>query len=348
MSNAKRVNLALQGGGAHGAFGWGVLDYLLEDGRIAFDGVSATSAGAMNAAVMAYGMSQGGPDLAREKLESFWRAVSRAGGLLSIGTGPALDQFKDAADAASWAGFAWLDAMTRASTPYDFNPFNLNPLRDILEDLVDFDALRACPHTNLFVCATNVRTGKAKIFKTRNINSDVVLASACLPLLYQAVEIDGEHYWDGGFMGNPSLWPLFYSAESRDIVVVHLNPMERPALPVRPAEIANRINEISFNSSLLKEMRAIAFVQRLISQDMLRDEHKHRYRHVLFHSIRCDKSLRDLSVASKYNTNWAFLQDLRDRGREVARNWLDASWSAINERSTVDLQAEFLEGEGDS
>jgi len=343
MSNRKTVNLALQGGGAHGAFGWGVLDYLLEDGRVDFEGITATSAGAMNAVVMAHGLSCGGPDFAREKLEEFWREVSRAGGWLSVSGAPAPAYYEDLANATSWSTFALMDVLTRTFSPYDYNPFDVNPLRDVLEKVVDFDQLQKCQKTKLFVCATNVETGRVKVFHTENIHADAVLASACLPFLFQAVEIDGETFWDGGYMGNPSLWPLFYHTRARDIVSVHLNPIERPGVPKRPSEIMNRVNEISFNSSLIKEMRSIAFVQRLIEQDMLKDEYKRLFKDVLFHSIRCDETLRDLSIASKFNTNWAFLESLRDRGRELAQRWLDEAFDDLNVRGTIDLHGEFLE-----
>ncbi len=366
MAAKKPINLALQGGGAHGAYAWGVMDRLLEDGRLDFIGVSATSAGAMNAAAYAHGYYQGGPkhsvENARQALHDFWEAVSRIKERFGVFDppwaqhaveGPAPEEWKDVpffeAFMSFWEpahAFAYsaMETFTRTVSPYDFNPLQINPLRDILDEQIDFDALRQCRHTKLFVSATNVRTGKVKVFRTQEMTRDIVLASACLPFLYQAVEIDGEAYWDGGYMGNPSLWPLFYDVDTRDILVVHLNPIEREEIPVRSSEIMNRINEISFNTALLKEMRAVAFVQKLLREDWIKDEKKGELRDILFHAIRADQSLKDFSLASKYNTQWTFLTNLRDRGRDAASEWLEKNAKDIGKRSSVDLHAEFLDG----
>ena len=258
----KRVNLALQGGGAHGAFGWGVLDKLAEDGRLEIEGLSATSAGSMNAAVYAHGKMNGGE---RDALMS----------------------------------------------PYQFNPFDLNPLRDLIARTVDFEAIHACRCVALFICATNVRTGQPRIFANEEITLDAVMASACLPLLFQAVKIDGEHYWDGGYMGNPALYPLFYNTESCDVVIVHINPIVRPQLPTSAPEIQNRLNEIAFNSSLLRELRAVAFVNKLLDEGWLKDECRGRLKQILIHSIRSDETMCKLPPASKFNIDWRFLCELR-------------------------------------
>ncbi|MEM8986893.1 MAG: patatin-like phospholipase family protein [Pseudomonadota bacterium] len=342
-THQKPVNLGLQGGGAHGAFAWGVLDYLLEDGRLHFAGLTATSAGAMNAVAYAYGFVKGGRDGARESLETFWRAVARAGGWYKPAAQFPFNAMPSGWLDHEWATYAALETITRTVSPYDFNPFNFNPLRDVLEAVIDFDELHHCTQTKLFITATNVRSGKAKVFRTNEVTIDVVLASACLPYLFQAVEIDGEYYWDGGYMGNPSLWPLFYDVDASDLVVVHLNPMYREEIPKRPSEILNRINEISFNASLLKEMRSIAFVQKLLHQGLLKEEYTDKYRDIRFHSIRADKVLGDLSVASKFNTGITFFEELRDRGREAAAAWLDENYNAIGNRSSVELHAEFLD-----
>ena len=319
----KRVNLALQGGGAHGAFGWGVLDRIAEDGRLEVEGLSAASAGSINAVVYAQGLMTGGNDGARAALEKFWQAVSEAG--------------RPYAPAAMI-----LQSLTGMFSPYQFNPFNVNPLREVLEKSVDMQAVRACDCVELFVCATNVRNGQPRIFSTRELTLDMVLASACVPSMFQAVEVAGEHYWDGGYMGNPPLYPLIYNTKSRDIVIVHINPMVRPQLPTSAHEIQNRLNEITFNSSLIREFRAIAFVTKLIEQGWLKDEHRDKLKHVLIHSIRSDELMCDLGVASKLDTRWEFLCDLRDRGRAAAAAWLDRTHAHIGERSTVDLRAEFL------
>jgi len=319
----KRVNLAMQGGGAHGAFGWGVLDKLAEDGRLDIEGLSASSSGSMNAVVYADGRTRGGQDGAREALEKFWRNISSAGAMFSFG----LQLFQP---------------LTGAFSPYQFNPFGFNPLRDLLQKSVDLEAVHACTCVELFICATNVRTGQPRIFRNQEVTLDVVMASACLPTLFQAVEVKGEHYWDGGYMGNPALYPLIYNTQSRDIVIVHINPIVRPQLPTTAAEIQNRLNEITFNSSLLRELRAISFVTKLIEQGWLKDEYRERLKRVLIHSILADGVMSGLSAASKLNSDWKFLCDLRDRGRAAAARWLEANFDHLGHHSTVDLQSEFL------
>ena len=338
----RSVNLALQGGGAHGAYTWGVLDKLLEDGRLDIDGLSGTSAGSLNAVILAHGQMTGGTDGAREALENFWRRIAEAGSIY----GP-VKRLPWETWFAGWnmdenLFFNMFDSMTRMVSPYQFNPFDVNPLRDILSDTVDFEALAYCEVVKLFLSATNVRTGKVKVFHTKDVTLDVVMASACLPMLFKAVEIDGDHFWDGGYMGNPALFPFFYHTDTRDVLIVHINPIEREDVPKRPSDIHNRINEITFNSSLIKELRAISFVQKLLNEGWLRDEFKHRLKNVLVHSIRADRALADLSVASKFNTDWDFLRNLRDRGRETAARWLKGHFDCVGRRSTVDLRREFL------
>jgi NTE family protein len=342
----KTVNLALQGGGAHGAFAWGVIDALIEDGRIAIEGVSGTSAGAMNAAVYAYGNMQGGPDGARQALHDFWRDMAFAGDLFSPVRQLPWENWLGPYSMNASATYHAFDSMTRMFSPYEWNPLNVNPLRDIVERSVDFEALHECASTKLFISATNVRTGKVKIFTNEDVTLDAVMASACLPFLYKAVEIDGEHYWDGGYMGNPALFPFFYRCESRDVMIVHINPMERDALPMSAPDIMNRINEISFNSSLVRELRAIDFVGRLLDEEWLKDEYRDRLKRILVHSIRSDQALEDLSVASKFDLSWHFLQDLRDRGRGEAKNWLERHFDRLGETSTVNLKSEYLAGSG--
>jgi NTE family protein len=323
QGGTKRVNLALQGGGSHGAFGWGVLDGLAEDGRLDIAGVSAASAGSINAVVYAQGRMNGGNDGARAALEKFWKGISEAGRFYA----PAA---------------MFLQPLTGLLSPYQFNPFDLNPLRDVLAQNVDMEAVRACDQLELFVCATNVRSGQPRVFTARELTLDMVLASACVPHLFRAVEVEGEAYWDGGYMGNPPIYPLIYNTQSRDIVIVHINPIVRPQLPTTPAEIHNRLTEIAFNSSLIREFRAIAFVTKLIEQEWLKDEHRDKLKHVLIHSIRADDVMCDLSAASKLNTDWQFLCELRDRGRAAAAAWLERTYPHIGERSTVDLRREFL------
>ncbi|KVN88810.1 alpha/beta hydrolase [Burkholderia ubonensis] len=335
----KPVALALQGGGMHGAFTWGVLDRLLEDGRLSIEGVSATSAGAMNAAVLAHGLLQGGEAAARGALHDFWRAVAESAeqynplhwmpwlkGTHSFG----LDHSPL---------YAFADMVLRIFSPYQFNPHNLNPLREVLERHVDFDGLRKrCP-IGLYLSATNVETGKIRIFSGDDVCAEAVLASACVPTLFQAITIDGQHYWDGGYMGNPAIYPLIYHCDTQDVVIVHINPLVRPGVPVTAADILNRINEISFNSSLMREMRAIAFVTELIQQGKLaRGEMKE----MRIHSIRSDEAMCALSVSSKYNADWDFLCGLRDNGRREAHAWLAENYRHVGERSSIDIRKEFL------
>lgn len=341
-ANQKSVNLALQGGGAHGAFAWGVLDKIIEDGRLDISAISATSAGAMNAVVMAYGVSIGGMAGAREKLHEFWREISRAGELYSpVRTSPWekwLAAYGFSTEIAP--AFMAFQSMTHLFSPYQLNPFDFNPLKDVLQQVVDFERLSKCNRaTRLFLSATNVRTGKIKVFENAQMSVDAVLASACLPYVFKAVEIDGEAYWDGGYMGNPAIFPLIYNKGSKDVVIVHINPIERKKLPRTAPEIFDRINEISFNSSLMREMRTIEFVTRLIDDGAL-DESK--YSRMRIHSIRDDAEMVQLGVATKLNPDWDFLCRLRDVGRKRAAEWLDSNLDAVGQRSSIDLADVFL------
>ena len=336
-NDPKIINMALQGGGAHGAFGWGVMDKFLEDGRVEIEGLSGTSAGSMNAVVYAYGKLKGN-DGARQALHDFWKAISDAGQKFAIkkmpwdvGTVQKENPLQD-----------MMKSMMSVLSPYQMNPMNYNPLREVLEQQVDFEELERSKLTKLFICATNVRTGKVKIFHTPEITAKVVLASACLPQVFQAVEIDGEHYWDGGYMGNPVLYPLFYYTDSRDVVILHINPIERPGPPTTSGDIANRLNEITFNSSLIKELRSVYFVQQLLDNGWIKDEHRDKLKYVLIHSVRADNAMSDLSSASKMSSDWTFLTMLRDRGRALATEWLQHNFEHLGVRSTVDLKKEFL------
>jgi NTE family protein len=337
----KRINLALQGGGAHGALSWGVLDRLLEDERLEIEAVSGSSAGAVNAAALAYGLHVDGRNGARAKLDEMWEMLSAAGDFYSPVRRTPYEMATGDFNLDDSPFYQFFDFFTRVYSPYQFNPFDINPLRDVLARLVDFDELRCCKKTKLFLSATNVRTGKAHVFETPDVTIDAVLASACLPTLYKAVEIDGEHYWDGGYMGNPVLFPFFYAARSSDVLIVHVNPLERDKLPYTAPEILNRINEISFNASLLRELRAIAFVQKLLDEGWLKDEYRDRLRNMRLHSIRSDEVVADLSVASKFNLDWKFLTALKARGRGLADAWLANNYAAIGVRSSVDIRAMF-------
>jgi NTE family protein len=311
MVQTKTVNLALQGGGAHGAFTWGVLDRLLEDSRFQIDGVSATSAGAMNAVVLAHGLTVGGREVAKDALANFWRKISESTSK-SIFHRSWLDRLANNHSLEHSPAYIFFDYLTRVLSPYQFNPLNYNPLKSILEEVVDFEELRRQCAIKLFVCATNVRTGKARVFTNDEICVMRVLASACVPFIYQAVEIDGEHYWDGGYMGNPALFPLIYGCDSRDIIVIHVNPTERLDIPKTAPEIMSRISEISFNSSLFREMRAIAFVTKLIDDIKVTDKGLKR---MLIHAIDADDVMQGLEVTSKLNAHWGFLMYAPNRPR---------------------------------
>src|SRR5437588_2595199 len=261
----KKINLALQGGGAHGAFTWGVLDGLIEDGRMEIEGISGTSAGAVNAVMVADGLARGGPREACKRLADFWRAASLNGDLPAIERTVIERLFSFLPLEGSPVG-AWFDALSRFWSPYDVNPLNLNPLRDVITRFVDFAVLRSFAGPPLFISATNVHTGRLRVFTREAITADVVMASACLPMLFQAVEIDGVPYWDGGYMANPAVFPFFRTTATEDVLLVQINPVERHMTPRSQSEIVNRVNEITFNSSLLAEYRAIDFVIRLIDQ----------------------------------------------------------------------------------
>lgn len=338
----KPVNLALQGGGVHGAFTWGVLDKLLEDDRLAPDAISATSAGSMNAVVMAWGVSQGGRDGGRAKLAEFWRKVSETGERWNPIRPDLMLPF---ADGTSWPldlspAYLMFQAVTHTFSPYQLNPLDVNPLRDILEEVVDFEQLRRCPFaTRVFLCATNVRTGKIKVFNNAELTSSAVLASSCLPYIFKAVEVDGEYYWDGGFMGNPAIFPLIYEGASSDVIIVHINPMVDDRLPTTAPEIFDRMNEISFNSSLMREMRAVAFVSRLIDQERLDTG---RYQRMLVHAISDDDEMRKHGAWSKLNPDWAFISHLFEAGRAAANRFLTDHVDKVGERSSVDIVATYL------
>ncbi|MEJ6022349.1 patatin-like phospholipase family protein [Ramlibacter sp. PS4R-6] len=338
-SRTKAVNLALQGGGAHGAFAWGVLDRLLEDGRIAFEGISATSAGAMNATVLAWGFTHGGRDGARESLAAFWQGVSESGMKYSPYRGMPWSAHTHDFSLERSGNFVFMEMATRLFSPYQLNPWNFNPLREVLEAHVDFERLRRESSVKLFLAATNVETCKVRIFKANEITPDAVLASACLPFLFQAVEIEGQFYWDGGFLGNPAIFPLIYECDSQDVVIVHLNPIVREGCPRTASDIMNRMNEVSFNSSLMREMRAIAFVTALIDKGQLSDR---EFKRMHIHSIRADEEMVQHDASSKFNPEWGFLTHLRDQGRAHADEWLDRHFACIGRESSVDIRAEFL------
>ncbi len=335
------VSLALQGGGAHGAFQWGVLDRLLEDDRLDIRAVTAASAGAMNATALISGLETGGAPAARARLDLLWREVNLSGGRNVFGD----SSIWSAALTPGWLKDTslWRTAENAAlsMSPYHFNPFNLNPLKRVLDTAIDFEAVRASS-IRLFVAATAVRQGRARLFENAEMTDQVLLASACLPHLFQAVEIDGEPHWDGGYLANPALWPLFYADTPDDILLLPLNPFAREEAPRAAGEIMDRLNEIVFNAPLVAELRAVAFVQDLIAEGRLKRTGEDRYRGLLMHAIEPGPWLGALSLGSKFNTEWSFLTDLKARGRDAAGAWLEQCFDAVGQRSSVDIRARFL------
>jgi len=340
MTAAKKINLALQGGGAHGAFTWGVLDSLLADGRIEIEGISGASSGAINAVMLADGLARGGPAEARKRLADLWRAVSANGGLPELQR-QVVDRLLAFLPFEDSPAQAWFDAVSRFWSPYDVNPLNINPLKDLIERFVDFDALRASGSLKLFVSATNVFTGRLRVFPRETITAEVIMASACLPMVFQAVEIEGIPYWDGGYMGNPAIFPFFRTTATEDVLIVQINPLEQHKTPRAQSEIMNRINEITFNSSLIAEYRAIDFVTRLIDQGQLpRGQGAGEYRRINVHRIALDNSFKQLTADSKLDSDFEFFELLRNGGQRAAQDFLSKHFDDLGVRSTVDLRAE--------
>lgn len=332
------IDLALQGGGSHGAFTWGVLDRLLEDNSLQLSAISGTSAGAMNAAVLATGHTKGGREGARLALHNFWRDISQAGAIFSPLPGSTTATVNNPFAIENTLGYQWASSFFRSFSPYEFNPLNLNPLREVVEKHVDPQALRGC-EIKLFITATRVHTGQARVFTAQDLSVDAVLASACLPFLFQAVEIDGEPYWDGGYTGNPAIFPLIYDSQAMDVLLVRINPLVRKGTPTRTMDILDRVSEISFNASLISEMRAIAFVSRLLREERL---DVGRYKDLRLHMVGDDEHLPTLAPSSKFNTDWAFLEDLFEHGRRAASAWLVAHRDDVGKKSSLNLEATFL------
>jgi NTE family protein len=341
------VNLALQGGGSHGAFTWGVLDALLEDGRLGFEGISGTSAGAMNAVALAHGFAQAHDKLradpreaAREALAAFWNGVVEMGALSEAQRAPFdLLMGRGGAAAAGWA-HAMSNFWSGALSPYQSNPFDINPLRHFLERQIDFSALARLTSLKVFVVATRVCTGQAEVFSGARLSVDAVMASACLPLAFKAVEIEGDHFWDGGYSGNPAIHPLIYECHSRDVLLVQINPIKRDQLPTDSARIMDRINEVTFNAGLIAEMRAIDFVKRLLAEGRLDPAH---YKDVLLHRIDGGEALEAFAASTKSSISASLIHSLRDLGRAQAQAWLQQHYGALGVRATVDIKKDYLD-----
>jgi NTE family protein len=330
----KIVDLALRGGGSHGAFTWGVLDRLLEESRLEFEGITGTSAGAVNAVVLVDGLTAGGREGARGAPRAYWQKLS----VLSAKS-PLAPSFIDKANPAfglEHSLFTFMEPTIYFASPYQLNPFDFNPLRDLLAQTINFDRVRKQSAVKLFLCATNVQTAKVKIFHGKDIEVSHLLASTCLPLLMQAVEVDGEFYWDGGYSGNPAVFPLLYDCETPDILMVHITPAERPGVPTTSPAIMNRMQEISFNTALIREMRTIAFLNKQIDDGRLGG------RRLLVHLIEAEDLIRGFSWSSRLNSDWKFLLHLHEMDRVRADQWLAANFDRIGQDSTVDLYEKYF------
>jgi NTE family protein len=339
-STAKKINLALQGGGSHGAFTWGVLDHLLADGRLEITGISGASAGALNAVMVADGLARGGPEEARKRLAAFWRATSTGGDLPPIQRA-ITDRMFSLMPFASTPIQNWFEAMAHYFSPYELNPLNINPLSDLISRFVDFDAIRSNTDLALYISATNVHTGRLRIFTNEKITADVVMASAALPFLFRAVEIDGVPYWDGGYMGNPAIFPFLHATEAEDVLVVQINPVSRVTTPKTSGEIINRLNEITFNSALISELRTMDFVNQLIDDGRLpRGLGNDQYRRLNVHRIDLGALGNRLAASSKMKTDFEFFELLHRAGMRAAKKFLDTHFDDIGRKSTIDLAAE--------
>jgi NTE family protein len=331
------IDLALQGGGSHGAFTWGVLDRLIEEPWLQIEAISGTSAGAMNAAVMADGWTQGGAEGARAALDHYWRRVSRAAALSPLQRSP-LDRLMGRWTLDTSPAYVAMDLMARVLSPYDLNPLGLNPLRSILAETIDFERLARAP-IKLFITATNVRTGRGHIFRNGEITPEVLLASSCLPTMFQAIEIDGESYWDGGYVGNPTLTPLVRESDAHDTILVQINPRERPTPPRTASEILNRLNEISFNSPLMKELRMMALLREVADPGHGEGA---RWAGMRTHRIMTD-ALAAFGASSKVNAEWEFVSLLKEEGRKSAGVFLAAHGHDLGQRSTADIDVLMAE-----
>lgn len=327
------IDLALQGGGAHGAFTWGVLERLIEEPSLQIEGISGTSAGAMNAAVMISGWQKGGVEGAKAALEGFWKAVSNAGRFSPLQRGP-LAVLRRQWTLLNSPVYQSFDAMMRIFSPYHLNPLYVHPLRDILASHIDFDCLAEAP-VRLFITATNVRTGNGRIFRNVEITPEVLLASTCLPTMFQAVEIEGECYWDGGYVGNPTITPLVRETDANDTILIQINPVRREKLPTTSGEIMNRLNEIAFNAPLVKELRMIALLKSVIDVKEQNGEAA-RWARMRMHRLASDR-VDEVDASSKLITEWSFLQLLRQEGRRIADNFIEEHGEDLGKKSTLDF-----------
>ncbi|MBX9804668.1 MAG: patatin-like phospholipase family protein [Alphaproteobacteria bacterium] len=337
-SKNKKISIGMQGGGSHGAFTWGILDYILEDGRLDIEGVSGTSAGGMNCLALTQGMAEGGKEGARKSLFRYWKTLSEKSKKIGMAPTP-LDNFKGGHGIATNPLFSMMGQITKNMSPYEWNPKNQNMLEDLIKELFNFKKIAAFEELKVFLCATNVRTSKLKIFSGNEITPEAVLASACLPTLFHAVNIEGDDYWDGGFIGNPAIFPLIYNCETPDIMVLLLTPQSRHNTPKTLDEIHFRMTELSLINTLTREMRAIHFISKLIDEGVA---DKTKIKKINMHLIENPQVFADLDHTSPMNSDWDFMQFLFEKGRETAEKWMAKNYDGIGVRSTADLGRDFV------
>ncbi len=337
----KKVSIALQGGGSHGAFSWGALDRLLEDGRFEIQGLTGTSAGGMNAVAVTQGLMKGGNQQAREELRAFWSRISDVGKNSSLNQRGPIDKKLGKFTMYNSPGYIMFDYLSRMFSPYELNPLQADPLKDVLVKSFDFEALREYKGCKVFLCATHVYTGKLRVFSIEELKIECLLATACLPTIHNAVMVDGDYYWDGGFIGNPVFFPLIYNCETPDIILIKLNPTVRNKLPTTSREIADRLNEISNNASVVREMRAISFITDLIDKGML---DKEKIKRVNMHLIEDEDAFQDLGWSSKLNTEWEFLTHLFEKGRASADAWIKENYDNVGKKTTAPMNDNFVGG----
>ena len=336
----KTINLALQGGGSHGAFTWGVLDRLLEDDRLSFEGISGTSSGAMNAAVMVNGLVEGGRPGARQALKTFWEYISNE--FSEIFSGPLYMDLLNPFNDVNHPALENYLALTKTFSPYQLNPMDMNPLRDLVSRSINFDNLQNnCP-VKLFIAATHVRTGKLKIFENNEITVDALMASACLPSIHRAVEINGESYWDGGYSGNPPVFPLIFNCRQKDIVIVLLHPLETEETPVTAEHIQERTSELGFNAAFLREMRAIAFSKKMIEKEIRPGgKLESRMHEIIIHLVQDKVLSSQFPSRSRYNTLPSFINLFHKEGYKTADIWLKDNFQKLGSKSSVNIEDLF-------
>ena len=334
----KHITVAMQGGGAIGAFTWGVLDRLLEEKDLVIEGVSGTSAGGMNAVCVAQGIMEGGNEGARRLLRTFWESMAEAG-KTSIFKPGLLDILMHKYTLHNSPGFLMFDFMTKILSPYQFNPFGVNPLKDMVEKLFKFDQLNKYEDVKIFISATHVYTGKIKVFSNKDLCPEALLASACLPTVYSAVQVNNEYYWDGGFISNPLIYPLIYNCKPADVMILKLNPTHRNRLPITASEIGDRLNEITNNTSIMREMRSIAYITKLIDDGLLDPK---KIKRLNVHLIENEGVFQDLGWSSKLNTDPKFFEHLFTEGRKTADKWIEENYKYIGKKTTANIEEEFV------